>query len=320
MRTWLIRGFWIILILGLLVWAALAAPLAEIWESLKQLRLWQIVALLAISFIAILFMTLRWWLVVRAENSKIPFVQLIGYRLAAFGMSYFTPGPQVGGEPLQILYLRRNHHMTVARSTSTVIMDKLLEFLVNVLFLAAGLVVVIGQGLFPLTGSSIFGGLIPLLLLILVPPVHLGLLYFGKYPISSVVRAIQNRVGRKKPLHLVTVSERMAGIFMRRHPWAMFSAILASALAWTCMWAEYWLMAQFILVDMTVWQALAGMAFLQIAFLLPLPAGLGAMEASQVFVMGAMGFPPSTGLTMSLLMRGRDMLIGGLGLLRAGKI
>ena len=320
MKSWWIRGFWIVLILGLLAWAVLAAPLAEILASLKQLHFWQIVILLAISFIAVLFMTLRWWLVVRAENSKIPFVQLIGYRLAAFGMSYFTPGPQVGGEPLQILYLRRNHQMTVARSTATVIMDKLFEFLVNVLFLAAGLYVVIGQGLFPLTGNQLFGGLIPLLLLILVPPVHLVLLYFGKYPISSVIRAIQNRVGRKKPLHLVAVSERMAGIFMRRHPWAMLSAILASALAWTCMWAEYWLMARFILVDMTVWQALAGMTFLQIAFLLPLPAGLGAMEASQVFVMGAMGFPPSAGLTMSLLMRGRDMLIGGFGLLRAGRL
>jgi uncharacterized membrane protein YbhN (UPF0104 family) len=52
----------------------------------------------------------------------------------------------------------------------------------------------------------------------------------------------------------------------------------------------------------------------------PLPAGLGTMEASQVFVLGAMGFPPSAGLTMSLLMRGRDMLIGGLGLLRAGRL
>ncbi len=320
MRTWWIRGFWIVLILSLLVWAILAAPLAEIWASLKQLHLWQIVSLLAISFIAILFMTLRWWLVVRAENSKAPFVKLIGYRLAAFGMSYFTPGPQVGGEPLQILYLRRNHQMTAARSTATVIMDKLLEFLVNVLFLAAGLVVVIGQGLFPLTGNQLFGGLVPLLLLIMIPPVHLVLLYLGIYPVSSLVRAIQNRIGRRKTLHLVMISERMAGIFMRRHPSAMVLALLASILAWTCMWAEYWLMAQFILVDMTIWQALAGMTFLQIAFMLPLPGGLGAMEASQVFVLSAMGFPPSAGLTMSLLMRGRDMLIGGLGLLRAGRL
>jgi hypothetical protein len=97
-----------------------------------------------------------------------------------------------------------------------------------------------------------------------------------------LVRGIQNRIGRKKTLRLVMISERMAGIFMRRHPGVMVFAILASVMAWTCMWAEYWLMAQFILVDMTIWQALAGMTLLQIAFMFPLPAGLGAMEASQV--------------------------------------
>lgn len=320
MRTWLIRAFWFVIILALLVWALIAAPLVEIWESLKQLQLWQITLLLAISFAAILLITLRWWLIVRAESSRVSFLKLFGYRLAAFGMSYFTPGPQVGGEPLQILYLRRNHQMTYARSTSTVIMDKLIEFLVNVLFLAGGLYVVIGQGLIPLVGNQLAGGLIPLILIMAVPPVHLVLLSLGRYPISSLVRAIQSKIGRKKPLHLMMISERMAGMFMRRHPGAMVAAILASALAWSLMWVEYWLMAQFILIDLTLWQALAGMTLLQIAFMFPLPAGLGAMEASQVFVMGAMGYPPAAGLTMSLLMRGRDMLIGGLGLVRAGRL
>lgn len=320
MRTWLIRAFWFVLILALLVWALVAAPLAQIWESLKQLQFWQITILLAISFAAILLITLRWWSIVRAESSRVPFLKMVGYRLAAFGMSYFTPGPQVGGEPLQILYLRRNHQMTYARSTSTVIMDKLIEFLVNVLYLAVGLYAVIGQGLIPWVGNQLAAGLIPLILIMAVPPVHLVLLSLGRYPISILVRAIQGKIGRKRPLHLMMISERMAGMFMRRHPGAMLSAVLASALAWILMWVEYWLMAQFILVDLTIWQALAGMTLLQIAFMFPLPAGLGAMEASQVFAMGAMGFPPAAGLTMSLLMRGRDMLIGGLGLLRAGRL
>jgi uncharacterized membrane protein YbhN (UPF0104 family) len=71
---------------------------------------------------------------------------------------------------------------------------------------------------------------------------------------------------------------------------------------------------------MTGWQALAGLTTMQVAFLVPVPAGLGAIEASQVFALGAMGFPPSMGLTMSLVMRARDLLFGGLGLLRAGKL
>jgi uncharacterized membrane protein YbhN (UPF0104 family) len=95
LRTWLIRAFWFVFILALLVWALVAAPLAEIWGSLIQLQFWQITLLLVISFAAILLITLRWWLIVRAESSKVSFLKMVGYRLAAFGMSYFTPGPQV---------------------------------------------------------------------------------------------------------------------------------------------------------------------------------------------------------------------------------
>ena len=69
---------------------------------------------------------------------EVPFLPLVGYRLSAFGLSYFTPGPQVGGEPLQIIYLQKNYGLTYARATAAVIMDKLLEFLVNFLLLAVG--------------------------------------------------------------------------------------------------------------------------------------------------------------------------------------
>ena len=93
-------------ILGLLLWWALRnVPFIEIWESTKQLKGWQILLLLFINAIVIALMAARWWIIVRADNREVPFLPLVGYRLSAFGVSYFTPGPQVGGEPLQIIYL-----------------------------------------------------------------------------------------------------------------------------------------------------------------------------------------------------------------------
>jgi glycosyltransferase 2 family protein len=320
LKTWLIRGFWLVLIIGLFIWALVAAPLAEIWESLKQLQLWQIGVLLAVNSAAILLITSRWWLIIRAEARQVPFLRLVGFRLAAFGMSYFTPGPQVGGEPLQVLYLQKYNHLTYARATSTVIVDKLLEFLVNILFLAVGLFVVVQQGLIPFTESQLISSLVPLLLILVIPPLHISLLFFGKHPLSAISNCIQNRTGRRKFLRLVVVSEHLAGTFTRRHPGTMLAAILVSSLAMATIWVEYWLMARFLSINLTGVQALAGLTIVQLAFMLPLPAGLGALEASQVFIFGAMGFPPAAGLTMSLLMRGRDILFGGLGLLRAGKL
>jgi len=50
-----------------------------------------------------------------------------------------------------------------------------------------------------------------------------------------------------------------------------------------------------------------------------LPGGLGALEASQVFTLGKFGFSAATALSLTLLIRGRDMFIGGIGLLLAGR-
>ena len=133
-HPWMSRLFWLALLAALLFWALQNAPLSEIWNSLKLLRLWQIGVLLALNSVIFLLIAARWWLIVRAEAPRVPFLPLVVYRLAAFGMSYFTPGPQVGGEPLQILYLKNGYGLTTVRATAAVFMDKLLEFLANFLF------------------------------------------------------------------------------------------------------------------------------------------------------------------------------------------
>ena len=50
------------------------------------------------------------------------------------------------------------------------------------------------------------------------------------------------------------------------------------------------------------------------ALLLLLPGSIGALEASQAFVFGAMGLNPAIGISASLLIRGRDIALGTIGL------
>jgi len=51
-----------------------------------------------------------------------------------------------------------------------------------------------------------------------------------------------------------------------------------------------------------------------------LPGGLGALEASQVFALGFFGISAASAMSLALFMRARDLLIGGLGLLLAGRM
>lgn len=321
--SWLGRLPWLILLAALLVWALQNAPLAEIWDSLKLLRPWQLGALLALNAVIFALITARWWLIVRAEARRVPFLPLVVYRLAVFGMSYFTPGPQVGGEPLQILYLKNAYGLTAVRATAAVIMDKLLEFLANFLFLAIGL--------FAVAGSGMLGGFAPpawvaapVGLLLLWPLVHILLLYQRRHPLSALLKPLHKFLtGRKKFagletfLRLVIISEHLAALFCRRHIGALLAALGVSLLSWAVMLLEYHWMLTFLSADLTLTETLAALTVVRLSFLAPLPAGLGALEASQVFAATAFGLPAALGISLALLMRGRDMLLGGLGLLIA---
>jgi len=100
---------------------------------------------------------------------------------------------------------------------------------------------------------------------------------------------------------------------------AMFFAITVSLLSILGIAIEYYLMVHFLGVQLNAVQVFAALTVMQIAFLMPLPGGLGALEASQVFAFGAFGQPASAAISLTLLMRARDILNGGLGLLLAGR-
>jgi hypothetical protein len=316
LRTWLGRAFWFALLGVLLWWALKDAPLGDIRDSLRNLQLWQIGALAGINLVVFGLITARWWIIVRAENVRVPFLPLIGYRLSAFGLSYFTVGPQLGGEPLQVIYLQKYHHLTYTRATAAVIMDKLIEFLANFIFLAVGLYAIFSTGLLAGDSGGFTVGLALVAIVLLWPPVHIVFLYHGRHPLAAVLR--MTHLGKLKIFRLFILAERRAAAFCRRHPKALLASVGVSLLSWGGMIAEYSLLLRFLALPLDGWQSMAAIAAVRLAFLMPLPGGLGALEAAQVFVMTGFGLPAAAGIGLSLLMRGRDLLLGGVGLLLAG--
>jgi len=318
-RKKLFRVIWFFVLAGLLYFALRNAPLTDIWNTLKSLRISQIATILIINALVIGLMTARWWIIVRAEEPSVPFLPLVGYRLSVFGLSYFTPGPQVGGEPLQVLYLQRNYGLSFARATSAMIMDKLLEFLVNFILIGIGVWAIFKVGLVSDSGIRLNLSLIGLGFLLLWPIVHIILLYNGVTPVSKILLRLPSIQKDHASFRLVIVSERMASVFCRKHVRLMFLAIGVSLLSILGIAVEYFLMATFIGMRINTTQIFAALTAMQIAFLMPLPGGLGALEASQVFTLGAFGQSASASISLTLLMRARDILNGGTGLLLAGR-
>ncbi len=318
LRSWLLRIFFLIILGFLLWWVLRDAPLADIWAAIRRLQLWKIAVLLAANGVLYVLVTLRWWLIARADAKHIPFFPLLLVRISVFGVSYFTFGPQVGGEPLQVLALQRTYGMTYTRATASVIMDKIVELLIDIILVAVGLTAIIHAGVVKESSALISWELVALLILVSWFPIHIALLYHRRYPLTALVRAFPIMPKNAKWIRFLHAAEWLAGNFCRRHLPNLLGALGVTLLAGAGFIGEYKLMTTFLGVHLSLWDTIAAWAAGWLSFLMPLPGGLGALEASQVFALGRFGISKAASISVILVMRGRDILIGGLGLLMAG--
>ncbi len=319
-RFRVLRLFAVYALLAFLLYLALRnAPFEEIWATLRQLQPGQIAILFGLNIFIYALISLRWWIIVRAENKHVTYFPLLLVRVAVFGVSYFTFGPHVGGEPLQVFYLQRKYKFTYMHATASVIMDKLLELLANFFLLSLGLTAIAQAGILSTNGSNSWLSLSVLVILCLWPPVHIILLYKQKYPLTTLLRSIPFIKKDSKPVRFIAASERLAGTFCRRHLSSLVSAIVVSVCAGAGMVTEFALILNFLRIELPFWQTVAAWTAGWLSLLAPLPGGLGALEASQVFALGMFGISAASAIGVTLIMRGRDVLIGGIGLLLAGR-
>ncbi len=308
----------LVLLIGVLLYLALRnAPFREILRVLAGLHIWQLALVLALDALIYCLVTARWWFVVRSVRPGVSLPRMMAMRLSAFALSYFTLGPQIGGEPLQVAFLRRRYGLTYTRATASVVMDKLFELLANFVLLGVGVVAVFRSGMLSAVAISPVP-LVVLGLLISWPVAHITLLCYHVYPSSALLRLIARGRRKNKLVRFIGAAERLAGQFCQRHPGYVFGSAVVSLLAAAATVSEYALIASFLSVGLPFWQLVTAWSGGWLSFLVPLPGGLGVLEASQVSILGLFGVPAATAISLALVLRGRDLVIGGLGLILAG--
>lgn len=299
-----------------------SVSLDDVLAVLRHLTAVEVVVLIAANALVLLALNGRWWVILKAQGHRLPYLELAGYRLAAFGLSYFTPGPHFGGEPLQVLLVERNQAVPRTAAVAAVTIDKSLELLVNFLFLVAGVLVVVEVGL--LAGNARLAAVAFSVLMLLLPLALLGAIWSGKHPLSAWagwgerLYFVRSRPkwssGYARVVAGLRQSEQEATDFCRDSADAFLLAFTVSIISWITMLAEYWLMVAFLGVELSAIQLLVTYTAARIAFLLPLPGGLGTLDASLVFSFGALGLDPAVGLSAGLLIHLRNIALGGLGL------
>jgi uncharacterized membrane protein YbhN (UPF0104 family) len=119
----------------------------------------------------------------------------------------------------------------------------------------------------------------------------------------------------RRLIQAVAAAEDQIALLCQHNLWVVLVASSLSAFIWAVMVLEYWLALNFLGIPASLPQAVAVLTAASVAFLFPLPGGLGALEASQVLAMQALGFTSAAGLSVSLVIRVRDIFLGVLGIL-----
>lgn len=314
--------------LGLSAWTLAQLPLAEISHSITALNTWQWIFWLGLNALIILVLGLRWKILTQALATPVNLLKLLCIRQAGQAVSFITPGPQFGGEPLQVYWLYK-YGLPLRKALLSLGLDRFFELWINfsVLLLAVLLLLTgIGNNSDGNINNTIGDwqtALLPLL-------IFLGLMFSLAWILIKQPQWINNRLERiaarwqhnyrlsKINQHWQSLGDDLR-IALRTQQCRFLIAMLLSLLGWAGLLGELYLILHFVGIDADLHSFLIILVAMRMALLLPMPGGVGTIEASVLWSFHTLNLPASAALGVIALMRVRDaiVLIIGLACLRA---
>jgi uncharacterized membrane protein YbhN (UPF0104 family) len=203
----------------------------------------------------------------------------------------------------------------VATAIAAVTLDKVLEMTVNFAVLIGGALFILQQEVLTIpvaapTRTTLTG------FLLLLPAV--ALLFWGGRRLFHRGNnwALPERLVRW--LAMLQQSFAQTVDLWRRKPALFLAAGAVSLLSWAALIGEFWYMTATLELGLGFTQAMTMLFAMRVAILFPMPAGLGVVEAGLALAATALGLSPAAGLSMSLLIRLRDVTLGLVGLWLGG--
>jgi glycosyltransferase 2 family protein len=306
-----------LLALTLAAWTFAQLPIAAIGKSLAALSFPQFVFWLGLNLGIILLCNYRWQLLNRMFGLQAGFIRLLQIRQAGQAVSFITPGPQFGGEPLQIYWLYRLCSFPLGKTILALGLDRFFELWINFSVLLLGLAIVLLYSSQEVTAWPELVGLLILLITLLF--LLLWLLLRQPQWLGNNLQRLAQRWHKHPRLLLLETGFQAMGENLRtalktRRP-DLLQALLLSVLGWAGLLLELWLVLGFMNIHADLPGFFLILVSMRLAFLLPLPGAIGTLEASLFWSLQTLGFPAGAALGVIALMRLRDAIVLGINLL-----
>ncbi len=306
----MIRLLWIAAF-GLAAWILAQLPMEGVLQSVAELSLAQWLLWICLNLLVIALLTGRWQLLTRAMGVTVRFPQLLRVRQAGQVISFVTPGPQFGGEPLQVHWLWKRYGLSGHAALLAVGLDRFYELWINFAVLLLAVLALAASA-----GTSLVDWqTIALILSGLVVTLALCAGFLLRQPqrirtwIESLTRPWKKhpRLGQL-PAHWTQLHQSLQTLVKEKRL-ALGLALGLSLLGWVGMIAEFWLLLRFVDLEFDLTTFVTLFTVVRLAFLLPLPGGVGSVEAGLFWAFSALGLPLPAATGLIALMRLRDVLV-----------
>lgn len=254
------------------------------------------------------------WLISFPPELRPTFWRLFRVRLAADAVSYFTIRG-LASEPLRVVLLL--DRVPAATSTASTILERTAMGVMSVTLVAATAIVAMTSDIVPEDWQRIFRGIA----IVAVVVVLLTLLFLtrrGRY-VGPLLEAMYRRTGwgwtEGRVARFIRDVERIFLMLARSDPKRLRTLVLLSLACYALMALEVWVVFWAIGQPVSVWRSMIVETFTRSAsvFSGAIPANLGALEASNVAVVRALGLAGAGSLALARRIRG--LFWAGLGLL-----
>jgi uncharacterized protein (TIRG00374 family) len=253
------------------------------------------------------------WLICFPSDVRPTFWRLFRVRLAADAVSYFTIRG-LASEPLRVVLLL--DRVPAEASTASTILERTAMGVMSVVLVGMTSIVAMSSESVPEGWQSVFRG-IAVVAVLVVGLTALFLTRKGRY-VGPLFEALYRRTGwhwtEGRVAHFIREVENIFLHLARSDPRRLRNVVLLSIAAYACMTLEIWLVFWAINEPVSVWSAMFVETFTRSAsvFSGAIPANLGALEASNVVVVRALGLAGAGSLALSR--RIRSLFWAGLGL------
>lgn len=285
----------------------------DIVQTLSLFRHWQGIIIFLITLLMAILNIWRWQIILKEQRCNFPLTKLSDIWLAGSAITYLTPIALLGGEFFLGFGLHKKFNLSWEKGIASIIIFRILNLSITLLFLVLGIfsfLVLVGlppEKVILIAVSTILG-----------LSAILALFYYRSFRKKSVLELFFNVFGKKSfpdGKGMIDTEKEVFSFFRPKNK-AMWQSLFGLALPNAFLnLVRFWFIIFFLKGKFIgLLQMLAIFAFVHIAYILPLPAALGSLEASQAYVFETLGLGAELGTAFSLILRGAELSIVLIGL------